>query len=63
LLAVSAGKHVLVEKPAARRAAELVSVQEAARRTGGVVKVGFITGSTRHSSGRTPFSRQASSAR
>jgi predicted dehydrogenase len=41
LAAVSAGKHVLVEKPAARRASELDPVQEAARRNGVTVKVGF----------------------
>jgi predicted dehydrogenase len=41
LAAVSAGKHLLVEKPAGRRAAELRPVQDAARRTGAVVKVGF----------------------
>ncbi len=41
LAAVSAGKHVLVEKPAARRTTELVDVQEAAGRSGVVVKVGF----------------------
>jgi len=39
--AVSAGKHVLVEKPAARRAAELEPVIEASRQTGGLVRVGF----------------------
>src|SRR5262249_60885234 len=41
LAAVRAGKHVLVEKPAARNAAELVPVAEAARRAGVCVKVGF----------------------
>src|SRR5262249_48145785 len=35
------GKHVLVEKPAARSAEELAPVTEAARRAGLVVKVGF----------------------
>jgi predicted dehydrogenase len=39
--AAAAGKHVLVEKPAGRRAAELAAVQEASRRTGAIVKVGF----------------------
>jgi predicted dehydrogenase len=39
--AASAGKHVLVEKPGARRAAELDAVAEAARRTGALVRVGF----------------------
>jgi predicted dehydrogenase len=45
LAAVTAGKHVLVEKPAARNAAELAPVAAEARRafdrTGVVVKVGF----------------------
>jgi predicted dehydrogenase len=41
LAAVQRGKHVIVEKPAARRAAELDPIIEAARRTGAVVKVGF----------------------
>jgi predicted dehydrogenase len=41
LAAVERGKHVIVEKPAARRAAELDPIIEAARRTGAVVKVGF----------------------
>jgi predicted dehydrogenase len=39
--AVEAGKHVLVEKPAARRAAELIPLMEAARRRGVRVRVGF----------------------
>jgi len=39
--AVSAGKHVLLEKPGARRAAELDPVLAAARRTGALVRVGF----------------------
>jgi len=39
--AVSAGKHVLVEKPAARRASELTAIEDAARTAGVVVKVGF----------------------
>ena len=39
--AVDAGKHVLVEKPAARRAAELSPVIRAAARTGVCVRVGF----------------------
>ena len=39
--AVEAGKHVLVEKPAARTAAELLPVMEAARRHGVKVHVGF----------------------
>jgi predicted dehydrogenase len=38
---IRAGKHVLVEKPAAVRAADLVSVEDAARKAGAVVKVGF----------------------
>ncbi len=41
LAAAAAGKHVLVEKPAARRSAELEPAQAAAARTGVVVKVGF----------------------
>ncbi len=41
LAAVRAGKHVLVEKPAARNAVELAPVAEAARRAGVCVKVGF----------------------
>ncbi|MBV8030971.1 MAG: Gfo/Idh/MocA family oxidoreductase [Betaproteobacteria bacterium] len=41
LEAVRAGKHVLVEKPAARRAAELAPLAEAARKTGVRVRVGF----------------------
>jgi len=39
--AVNAGKHVLIEKPGACRAAELDAVAEAARRTGALVRVGF----------------------
>jgi predicted dehydrogenase len=41
LAAVLAGKHVLVEKPAARNAAELEPVLEAATRNGVLVRVGF----------------------
>lgn len=41
LAAVQAGKHVLVEKPAARCAAELEPIIEAASRTGALVRVGF----------------------
>jgi predicted dehydrogenase len=41
LAAVEAGKHVLVEKPAARNAAELRPLLGAAERQGVVVKVGF----------------------
>ena len=41
LAAVEAGKHVLVEKPAARNAAEVLPLVEASRRTGRLVKVGF----------------------
>jgi predicted dehydrogenase len=41
LLAAAAGKHVLVEKPGGRCAAELRPVQAAVERTGVVVKVGF----------------------
>ena len=39
--AVARGKHVLVEKPAARSAEELAPVVRAARQAGVVVKVGF----------------------
>src|SRR5262249_55449766 len=39
--ALACGKHVLVEKPAARSAEELRSITEAARAAGVVVKVGF----------------------
>lgn len=39
--ALETGRHVLVEKPAARTAAELVPVLDAVRRTGRIVKVGF----------------------
>jgi predicted dehydrogenase len=41
LAAVESGKHVLVEKPAARRAAELRPVLDAATRRGARVRVGF----------------------
>jgi predicted dehydrogenase len=41
LAAVRHGKHVLVEKPAGRNAAELQPVSEAARHAGVTVKVGF----------------------
>ncbi len=41
LAAIERGKHVIVEKPAARRAAELAPVVEAARLGRVVVKVGF----------------------
>ena len=39
--AAGAGKHVLIEKPGARRACELDAVAEAARRTGALVRIGF----------------------
>ena len=39
--AARAGKHVLIEKPGARRAAELDAVAEAARASGVWVRVGF----------------------
>jgi predicted dehydrogenase len=39
--AVRQGKHVLVEKPAGRRASELSPIAELAKRTGSIVKVGF----------------------
>jgi len=41
LAAVQAGKHVLVEKPAARSVQELDAVIEAARQNGRLVRVGF----------------------
>jgi predicted dehydrogenase len=41
LAAVEAGKHVLVEKPAARNVAELDQLIEAAGRTDALVRVGF----------------------
>ncbi len=41
LAAVLAGKHLLIEKPAARRAEELVPVMEATQRAGVQVRVGF----------------------
>ena len=41
LAGVQAGKHVLVEKPAARNASELEPVVEAAQKSGVVIKVGF----------------------
>jgi predicted dehydrogenase len=39
--AAAAGKHVLIEKPGARRAAELDQVVEASDRSGALVRVGF----------------------
>ena len=39
--AAGAGKHVLIEKPGACRAAALDAVAEAARRTGALVRIGF----------------------
>jgi predicted dehydrogenase len=39
--AAAAGKHVLIEKPGARRAAELDPALAAARKTGALVRVGF----------------------
>jgi predicted dehydrogenase len=39
--AVAAGKHVLIEKPAGRRAAELAGLAEAASANGSLVRVGF----------------------
>src|SRR6185436_16397368 len=41
LAAIRAGKHVLVEKPAARSAAELAPVVAEAERLGALVHVGF----------------------
>jgi len=39
--AAAAGKHVLIEKPGARRAQELEPVKAAAARTGPLVRIGF----------------------
>ena len=39
--AAAAGKHVLIEKPGACRAAELDPIIEAAQRTGAIVRVGY----------------------
>ncbi len=39
--AAGAGKHVLIEKPGARRAGELDAVAEAARGSGAMVRIGF----------------------
>lgn len=39
--AAGSGKHVLIEKPGARRAAELDLVADAATRTGALVRIGF----------------------
>lgn len=41
LAAIRAGKHVLIEKPGALNAAQLRGLQEAARRTGGRVRLGY----------------------
>lgn len=41
MAAVQAGKHVLVEKPAARRAAELEPIMDIAKQKGVLVRVGF----------------------
>lgn len=41
LAAIETGKHVLVEKPAARHPEELIPVMEAARQSGSLVRVGF----------------------
>ncbi len=41
LEAAAAGKHILIEKPGARRASELDAVADAARRTGALVRIGF----------------------
>jgi predicted dehydrogenase len=35
------GKHVLIEKPGARRATELDAVEKAAKKTGALVRIGF----------------------
>jgi predicted dehydrogenase len=39
--AAAAGKHVLIEKPAARCAADLKAVRDAAAKTGALVRIGF----------------------
>jgi predicted dehydrogenase len=39
--AAGAGKHILIEKPGARRASELEPVANASRRTGALVRIGF----------------------
>ena len=39
--AAAAGKHVIVEKPAARRASELDAVEAAVAKTGALVRIGF----------------------
>jgi predicted dehydrogenase len=41
LRAVSAGKHVLVEKPAAIRSAELAEIDRAAANSGALVRIGY----------------------
>jgi predicted dehydrogenase len=41
LLAVRAGKHVLVEKPGAIRSDELREIQNAAKQSGSLVRIGF----------------------
>ncbi len=41
LAAVAAGKHILVEKPAGRRASELEPVITAAKKSGALARVGF----------------------
>ena len=41
LAAVRAGKHVLVEKPAAIRVSELDEIEQAAKATGALVRVGY----------------------
>ena len=41
LEAIKAGKHVLVEKPAARHSSELVEAIHMSKRTGSLVRVGF----------------------
>jgi predicted dehydrogenase len=41
LMAVRAGKHVLIEKPGAIRSDELREVQDAAKQSGSLVRIGF----------------------
>lgn len=42
VVALSAGRHVLVEKPLATTVPDAVAIQDAARRSGTVVQVGFV---------------------
>ncbi|MWC27902.1 Gfo/Idh/MocA family protein [Paenibacillus sp. MMS18-CY102] len=42
IAALEAGKHVLIEKPLARNVEEALAIQEAARRSGRILQVGFV---------------------